>query len=1674
MWLIIYYLLIIQKFFNIENINANLNHNQFNNLEKFLQYSDTFFVDLKSTFLLYPENATARHLIDIKVQEIEQDVIEKKNNLYFNNQPRINRRELNQENKLKQESNTLNNIDPLQKWNLINSLDVAYVNRQNIKNELISYVITINYSELLMQQLNDDGYTPVTSYSMENGKSFIVLENIGNNNNTLLIIEKVDGHIEILNLNYNPINDKPNIHHIQTISTLGVNHLGVWHGMNRLLYLGIITNHNDTIYSWSGQKFDLIQQIINFGGNKLFPLYTDENNNAMSFVIAGVDSRIFTFETKLNQFIVTQNFGQSHSILHLINIYNINNYNANFIALVEKKSIIIYKKQNVYVPYQKLDLIGEIEQAHSFMKNNMIFLFLVTKKSLRHRTIISTLKYNGWKFENINIKSIDYPIDDITLPFIQSGQWYFAMKVKNDTNIWQILQINDNQQSINLCDKIKMNIPTLTSLITSFNNTTSINLYNRINIILKKLSIIYENFFWQVNELKHLINMKMSIENITLININQTNVHVLSHVFTDDIKTQMNNEIIEKLTNYLNDKNEVKSNFELRKVTITSNTNLLCPIPAVNYKVIQVKGLINNIPSLKNTMNDLLRINYKNGVNNCQIINAVHIYDNVETIDINIPSLDIAHNLTHQNIYVNNSSLIVDELEMDSGGLFLPMNHSDAEYELFGTLSVSKAKLMEIIEINGHINGTGPINYLSPISHIQNPIILNNNSIYHFKNIKVWNKLIANDIIGLDKQKQSYNWLKFNTIPINSMNIPIHVKLQSNKIDWNNVYALESSRSWITIKNPGTFNVTGLKMIPAQIGLVFPVKKIDEIISTTLFENSICTAAAYTDDIYSLNITVDRASIKNLSVDNIITDSEINNVINKDLNFPNSIWDSIKNLTNHDNFQQKLKCNFTKWSHPGVLRGPIKVKKLSVSNVNVFRKGFYISLPSKIKKLIIKKNSFITKINNTNITDFMNNVINIYGEINTEKNITFVGDVDVDEIIAIKKLPLNFSNINKTNFNLGEKTIIGEVESQSIKISSVPSFTSFNNDNINDESIDLIIDGNVLFISPEPRIQVINNWRVENLLNKIWMKNQAETILKGKLFKFDRIIINNNEGVVEIKNSLNILDENKNKDSWNSFCNKIFSRSQIQKINNNFTFESIEVLNNIIGNAETRIISSSTINLYNLEHNTFQKCKNNFVIFNNWKLNTIYSSNLFGINGRINNLNLSQDVVRMDVEKNIITAKKIIDDLIVNNISEYSNFNELIRNAVMTNLTNPDDENITIDGKKIFTYLKIMDMKVEGKVSGKKIEECMQLNKNNGYFRGKKIIKGSLNSRNIIISDGYLINGINFMTLLNNQLKKKSKVIQSIINPIVFHRELKIIGNVTIAGRYQKVMMQTKDSQKYAFFLKLENLKYKFKRIFKVMNGEKIDDIILNNLIYWNKLEFINHSNKILNEIQLISNSSLSDNNELFFLENLGKCYINKILLICNDTEIVMDLSSVFNNSKIIKSQIVNIGDVFFLVVISSDPGGLIIYSYDPKFRKFNQHIKLDFPNIIQGSVKETLNLLWIALEFEDITIILRYDRLNEFQEFFLLPPLTHNSNNNHQLLKIPSSNIEKDDNEILFIRNDGIWRIGGLSAPKQIIKKHNLKIIDKAFLSNNTLYIQIINEKNNQTNLLKARYINH
>ncbi|KAK0075529.1 hypothetical protein PV326_011505, partial [Microctonus aethiopoides] len=97
----------------------------------------------------------------------------------------------------------------------------------------------------------DDGYTPVSSYSMENGKSIIVVENIDNNNNTLLIIEKVDGHIVILNLNYSPMNDKPNIRHMQTMPTSGVNHLAVWYGMNRLLYLGITTSYNDTIYSWS-------------------------------------------------------------------------------------------------------------------------------------------------------------------------------------------------------------------------------------------------------------------------------------------------------------------------------------------------------------------------------------------------------------------------------------------------------------------------------------------------------------------------------------------------------------------------------------------------------------------------------------------------------------------------------------------------------------------------------------------------------------------------------------------------------------------------------------------------------------------------------------------------------------------------------------------------------------------------------------------------------------------------------------------------------------------------------------------------------------------------------------------------------------------------------------------------------------------------------------------------------------------------------------------------------------------------------------------------------------------------------------------------------------------------------------------------------------------------------
>lgn len=75
------------------------------------------------------------------------------------------------------------------------------------------------------------------------------------------------------------------------------------------------------------------------------------------------------------------------------------------------------------------------------------------------------------------------------------------------------------------------------------------------------------------------------------------------------------------------------------------------------------------------------------------------------------------------------------------------------------------------------------------------------------------------------------------------------------------------------------------------------------------------------------------------------------------------------------------------WADINYIKGPINIKKLVVNNLET-PAYFNLSLPSRVKNVIVKGDSNIGKINNINIQSFMENVLKVDDLISLE-HVTF-------------------------------------------------------------------------------------------------------------------------------------------------------------------------------------------------------------------------------------------------------------------------------------------------------------------------------------------------------------------------------------------------------------------------------------------------------------------------------------------------------------------------------------------------------------------------------------------------------------------------------------------------------------------------------------------------------------
>lgn len=140
--------------------------------------------------------------------------------------------------------------------------------------------------------------------------------------------------------------------------------------------------------------------------------------------------------------------------------------------------------------------------------------------------------------------------------------------------------------------------------------------------------------------------------------------------------------------------------------------------------------------------------------------------------------LDVASNFTRQDIEME--TVKIDELEIKSGGLLLPLNGSVSV--LSGSLTVPKAKINGLIDMRAGIRGKGA-DALSPMIHVTEPLELSGN--FTLRKVKIVESLETKDLTR--SSGKSFKEIASNALPLNSKHVPVHFKLRNDKVVSDNV-----------------------------------------------------------------------------------------------------------------------------------------------------------------------------------------------------------------------------------------------------------------------------------------------------------------------------------------------------------------------------------------------------------------------------------------------------------------------------------------------------------------------------------------------------------------------------------------------------------------------------------------------------------------------------------------------------------------------------------------------------------------------------------------------------------------------------------------------------------------------------------------------------------------------
>ncbi|XP_012224336.2 uncharacterized protein clos [Linepithema humile] len=1497
-----------------------------------------------------------------------------------------------QNNESSENVNVLQNFEKTLSANLSDFQDIAFFSIQD-EYQLLWFAATVNSTNILLYQLFDNKAHLVATYPLFDGKRIIV-----NNctTGTLIVAQKGINGIVILHLgkNRNGIFD---LQFKQEFEVFEVVHMNMWFGMNQL-YLGIASKTKTIIYIWAGEYFDKIDT-LNFGTRKLLFF---QNKSFVHIVVIGSHTKIFRFSVRSNKFIETQKL---HYIEDASSFYfKEGHLKESFLVLASNNSTIFYKEMyDRFVPFQK---VAPTKHIYALRMENTVLLLSMNEDT------VEIYQYNGWRFlkshrklSNIRqIHQIHLHDEDVLVTQYQNGEWKFLKPIWTLKKTWKSIQKEvkawcseviqkASQRTIAKIPDVKNSV--ISNAYISHLRVQNLNNYNTEELI--HLTQQYKSTVAKLNSTKSILAQETEGSKHTILYGKKIVVKCKSNCYVRHIITD--NKIKPK---YNLSEPPIHQTLTLPKLKVNTINNWKCPIPNINVDDISVEESINGI-----LMQDLQEGTLK--ISGDQEIWGEHVFVNLHASNVSIP-LDIATNNTRQKVRME--KVRVKELHLTGHEFLLPLNGSSIV--MMGSIIAPKVRMTGLVNLKGGITGKGS-EKLAPVKEILTPMTLFNDRF--LQNVTFRNLVQAKDIVRADGS--SIKEIMENSIPLNS-NIPMHLTLSSDKIQWTNVSLWDYS-NWITKNSAETIVISGNKFTNNSVTLTDATYATEA--PTMRLTIPVCVEEVVTPDIKTSSITIDELVVKNLNVSQVLGAHKLNTTIFDSVSALHDIDFSTKLFTGHvfaKNITvskilginvEDLKPQTNEWDADVqyYIKGPLNVPKLVVDNLETPIR-FNLDLPIRVGNVIVKGDSNIKKINGINIQSFMDNVLKVDDAISLE-HVTFTHGFTSNHIYA-SHLPLNLSPAD-AHFNLNSKRISTTLETNAINVPQTFGYFA------SDVPQTFIVQGSVEFLK-EPTVRNINDVNLEQLSKDLWMANQ-NTVISGNNMNITNMTLAGDVIIHNFANSLNVK-------LWFDLSNKLLSKTKEQHITVVSSFKDIQV--SAISASDNSALQCSDFNLTNMLTNSLKR-NTAQTVGAAWHFEELDISD-GNWNGKLNGIDLNKDIVRHDVGQNIITGEKIVLNLETKNLRWLnSKFSTLVRNA----LTKKCKKLSTIKGQKTFSNISLNNLSIKGTIMGRNVEEAL-LKSRNQTVLGIKKIQGQLNTPSLII-DG-TINDVNLTELVNVQMKKL-KTHQIIESEFDFRNDLEIFGNVTIDGLYEGTDLKNiSDESKLGAVLS---------RTTEVMElSEDITTALQNRAIYVNKFEAVDE-----NALDITFNTSNTE--DVTNLDSICLCEPKNLSLLCNDTKLLNILSNI-SSSALIMKKLVALDDVAFLVLVSSD--FVAIYSYDDIKEELLQKAGLNVFNILQASVEPVDDSLWIVLRLSEQTLILHYQLWGEFEQYIL--PGSYN----FIISKTPN-------NQHLLMRFDGMWNLGGIFHPEHIFKLPlNGKI--KTFAFGADYYVTATTK--NSTAVFKARYV--